>query len=310
MNIVLITQGLNPILYSLLNSEHQVIGIVESLFQNSNGKNKVLVKKQSIFFRLKKWLTNRVDTVSELAQKENIPSFLLNHKNSSDLKLFLEQLKPDLMVVFSMSQLIKEEAFSIPKHGTINLHPSLLPKYRGGNPFIWTAYNQDIEYGVTVHFVDKGADTGDIILSKKLIIKKGEKFAYIYSQLIDNIGVKALLEAMLMLESSSVERIKQPKESPTDYARNVHDAWDLIEWEKWSVKDVWHFLRTAKPYIRVFNSPYWEIVSYEMDKARDSAVGSIDFNGRFGKITCNDGIVYCEEFLPIKEKLKKSLLKF
>ncbi|MGI6455390.1 MAG: formyltransferase family protein [bacterium] len=79
------------------------------------------------------------------------------------LERWVREKNPDFICVKSMSQLLKENIFSIPKYGTINLHPSILPNYRGPNPLFWTMFNQECESGMTVHYINKGEDTGDIL---------------------------------------------------------------------------------------------------------------------------------------------------
>lgn len=89
-------------------------------------------------------------------------------------KNFIDKLKalsPELIVISHFEKLIQKEIINIPKYGCINLHPSFLPYYRGMSPQHWPIINGENETGVTVHFVDERADTGDIILQKKVIIE-------------------------------------------------------------------------------------------------------------------------------------------
>lgn len=89
--------------------------------------------------------------------------------SSCELESWVKSLSPDLIVVYSMSQLLKENIYSIPRFGTINLHPSYLPEYRGPNPIFWMYYNMEKQGGVTVHYIDQGEDTGNIILQKRYV---------------------------------------------------------------------------------------------------------------------------------------------
>src|SRR5262249_33727252 len=89
---------------------------------------------------------------------------------------FLQALHPDIMCVASFSQLLRPEEFQIPPLGTINLHPSALPKYRGPNPYFWQHHEMDLDGAVTIHFVDDGIDTGDILLQDHFPIPLGATF--------------------------------------------------------------------------------------------------------------------------------------
>ncbi|WP_281085258.1 formyltransferase family protein, partial [Methanosarcina acetivorans] len=75
----------------------------------------------------------------------------------------IRNLEPDLIVVFSMSHLLKENVFNVPSYGTVNIHYSYLPEYGGPNPLFWQYYDYILDPGVTLHYVDKGEDTGNVI---------------------------------------------------------------------------------------------------------------------------------------------------
>ena len=103
------------------------------------------------------------DSLKSFAKKEKIPYYYMNKGSDKNLENWVKCINPDIIVVYSMSQLLKENIFSIPKYGTINLHAGLLPNYRGPFPYFWMYYNTDKKGGVTVHYIDEGEDTGDII---------------------------------------------------------------------------------------------------------------------------------------------------
>lgn len=95
----------------------------------------------------------------------------ISNFNDDSFKEEFNQLEPDLLVICHFQKLIDKTLINIPKFGSINLHPSLLPFYRGMSPQHWPIINGDKETGVTVHFVDEGIDTGDIIIQKKILIR-------------------------------------------------------------------------------------------------------------------------------------------
>ena len=105
-----------------------------------------------------------------LSDKNIIPFKRVNDINSIEVQKQLKNLNPDLIAVCHFQRILKKNIIRIPKLGCINLHPSLLPNYRGMAPQHWPIINGDQETGITVHFIDEGVDTGNIILQKKIVI--------------------------------------------------------------------------------------------------------------------------------------------
>ena len=198
-----------------------------------------------------------------------------------------------------MPFLLKEEIFSYPKLGTINLHTALLPKYRGAVPILWTYYLFDRNAGVTVHYIDKGEDTGDIILQKEVKVDLGERYYELRAK-FESTGSLALLESLNIIESGNVKRIKQPKESPTPRAKRVkkQEYFSLIDWN-WDLERLWHFFRGTENYLKNFllkNKSIARFIRIEigkMEKSKhDFIIGNLykDRNGKF--IACKDGKIY------------------
>lgn len=99
-----------------------------------------------------------------------LPEIKAKSVNSKEFKKALLKLNPDIILVGSWGEKIKKEIYSLPKIATINAHPSLLPKYRGPNPYFWVIRNQEQVSGVTFHLVDKGYDTGAILAQEEVKI--------------------------------------------------------------------------------------------------------------------------------------------
>ena len=150
---------------------------------------------------------------------KNSISFLRvsNFEDYNFIKL-LKNLDPDLIVITHFKKLLKKEIISIPKFGCINLHPSLLPKYRGMAPQHWPIINGDSETGITVHYVDEFADTGDIILQKKVAITPNMyvsdlqlEFSKIYNTII--------IESINLIKQSNFCPIKQSTKTGSYYGK-------------------------------------------------------------------------------------------
>tara|TARA_B100002003_G_scaffold249964_1_gene287697 strand:+ start:1036 stop:1650 length:615 start_codon:yes stop_codon:yes gene_type:complete len=121
------------------------------------------------------------------------------------LQKYIAELKIDLLVTHAFMKILPSEVFNVPKYGSINIHPSLLPKYRGPSPTYWVLKNKEKETGLTCHFIDEGADTGDIISQSKAIVQPDDT--------IDSIIEKQKL-TLNDLVDDSIEKIVDPTFRP------------------------------------------------------------------------------------------------
>lgn len=206
MKITVFTQGISPIVGPILDK----YGIQEVVESGPRGA----VGKPAKPTRLETFCIER-----------QIPYFWLVKNRRKDLVDFLRQRELELGVVYSMSQLLPEEVLNLFPRGIINAHPSLLPAYRGPNPYFRMFYDGATETGITIHYLDKGEDTGDIILQEKIPVVRSADFD-LYSQVKSRLG-PLVLSALRKIEDGSVRRIPQPAESPTARAANV--SADTIE---------------------------------------------------------------------------------
>lgn len=129
----------------------------------------------------------------------------------------LKSISPDLIVVANFTQILKPPVIEIPRLGCINVHPSLLPKYRGPSPFYWVLKNHERKTGVTIHYIDPGIDTGDIIGQREVPIKEADteftlrkRSACVASQLLP--------EVVESIKAGSAPRIRQNDDEATYYS--------------------------------------------------------------------------------------------
>lgn len=168
--------------------------------------------------------------VKECALKYNIPIYQPERikKDAGFLEEY-KKLNPDLTVVVAFGQILPKTILNIPKKGCINLHGSLLPKYRGAAPIQWAVINGEEVTGVTTMFMDEGMDTGDIILKKEIPIEKEDTAGELYYRLAD-IGAKVLSDTIRLIESGSVPREKQGDDAT--YASMLNKDIGKIDWTK------------------------------------------------------------------------------
>lgn len=140
----------------------------------------------------------------------------LNLKDKNNT-LLIESLSPDLIVVGSFNQIIPVDIISIPKLGVINVHPSLLPKYRGATPTVWALINNEEETGVTVHFIEnEKVDSGRIVLQAKLKIKPSDTDGSLRFRLAE-LSEKVLSEAIDLILTKDKKTFPQQDESRATY---------------------------------------------------------------------------------------------
>ena len=148
-------------------------------------------------------------------------------------KEFIEILKnyhADLIAVTAFGQILPEEILNMPKYGCINVHGSLLPKYRGAAPLQWAVINGEKETGVTTMYMAKGMDTGDMLLKEKIEVSSQDTYGSIHDKLCV-IGAELLLKTIEGLEKGTLQRIPQQEEQAT-YASMLTKESGHIDWSK------------------------------------------------------------------------------
>ena len=179
--------------------------------------------------------------LERFARRRGLPHFVLK-RGGPRATPFIRALRPDVRCMASFSQILHPEEFQIPPLGTINLHPSALPKYRGPNPYFWQHHEMDLDGAVTVHFVDEGIDTGDILLQNQFLIRLGATYRDVSLRSL-RIGTASMIRALELLAGDRATRRPQRHLPCPLYARFVESPEDLVQWDAWPLERVWHFLR-------------------------------------------------------------------
>ena len=148
------------------------------------------------------------------AQERGIPVFQFEKIRLPDGVQALREFSPDLMVTAAFGQILSAENLSIPKFGCINVHGSLLPKYRGAAPIQWAIINGETETGITTMMTDVGMDTGDILLTDRVEIEKNETAGELFYRL-SLLGAETLLRTITALEAGTLQRIPQDESQAT-----------------------------------------------------------------------------------------------
>ncbi len=168
--------------------------------------------------------------VKKEALKYGIPVF--QPEKASD-PAFIEEIKalnPDIIVVTAYGKILKPALLAIPKYGCINVHASLLPKYRGASPIQWAVINGETESGVTIMYMAEGLDTGDMILQKELRLDSKETAGSLHDRLAA-LGGPAVLEAMDMIEEGIAPRIPQ-EEALANYVTTIDKSFGKVNFSE------------------------------------------------------------------------------
>jgi len=225
----------------------------------------------------------------------------------------LELLKADLQVVVAF-RMLPEIVWNIPKHGTINLHASLLPQYRGAAPINWAIINGEKQSGVTTFFINDKIDEGNIILTKKVEIEENKTAGELHDKLM-NIGSTLLLKTVENIQQNKVKiNIQSVKDNSIKLAPKICKEMCRINWND-NIDNIHNFIRGLSPYPAAFTnliSPdgnifYVKIFKSTKEKTKNKEiVGKIFTNEKNQlKISTKDGLINILEIqLSCKKKMK------
>jgi len=187
------------------------------------------------------------DPLVDFARRQRIPYWEAQPHDAA-LGARLAALAPDLLCVAGYPWLLAHEVYTIPPLGAINLHPSLLPRHRGPAPHLWIYHADDRETGVTVHRVDDGADTGEILAQEAFPLPRGLPVAELRQQCAQR-GAALLARTLDAIVERRVASRRQ-EESRATAAPRVRPGTAMVDHEGWDVEHVWHFLAGLCPHWR------------------------------------------------------------
>lgn len=169
--------------------------------------------------------------------------------NTEEFKAEMENIKPDLYVVVAFGHILSQEILNIPHLGAVNIHASLLPRYRGAAPIQWAVINGEKETGVTAMFMDRGMDTGDILLKETIEIADNDTAGSLHDKLAAS-GAGLLHKTLKGFETGSIKPLPQDNSKAT-YAPPLKKEDGHIDWNK-SAKSLECFIRGMTPWPGAF----------------------------------------------------------
>ena len=189
--------------------------------------------------------------VKEFAIQKNLPIYQpLKVRNNEEFINEIKLLNPDVICVVAYGKILPKEILEIPKKGCINVHGSLLPKYRGAAPIQWAVLNGDKTTGITTMFMDAGMDTGDMILKKEVEIGESETTGELWDRLA-KVGGELLVKTLKLIEKDNAPRIHQGEDFTIAPMLNKEMA--KIEWDKKTAQEIKNLVRGLNPIMGAYS---------------------------------------------------------
>lgn len=278
-----------PSLNTLIASPHQVAGVITQP-DRPRGRGKKL----------------GISPIKKVAQKHGIP---LNQPERVKADNAIEQVKawqPDLIVVVSYGQIIPLELINYPRYGCVNVHASLLPRYRGAAPIQRSIMNGDNVSGVTTMYMDEGLDTGDIILQTPVVIADSYDHGQLEAILAEK-GAELLRETIDHLVRGTAPRLQQDS-SQANYAHRIMSEDEKIDWSHTAIA-IHNQIRALSPkpggWFMINDDKMKVFKSRIVDTLESGVISQVVEISRDGfRVQCGKGII---EILEIQREGKKRI---
>lgn len=276
-------------LEALYKSNHEVVAVVTQPDRPKGRGKKVLPPPVKV---------KAMEYGTEVLQPEKIRD-----------KAYIEAIKAmdfDCIVVVAFGQLLPKEILDLPKKGCINVHASLLPKYRGAAPINWVIVDGEEETGITTMYMNEGLDTGDMILKEEVNIEDDMTAGQLHDVLAE-VGAKVLIETLDLIAIDKAPRTPQ-NDSESCYASMLSSKTGLIDWKN-SAKDIYNLVRGLNPWPVAYTMykgkkmKVWKCKIAEANKADEPGkILKVDKTGIY--VSTGNGIILIEEIqLPNSRKM-------
>ena len=278
-----------PCLQKIIDEKYEILGVVTQP-DKPNGRGKKL----------------GMSPVKELAIENNIPVY--QPVKARDKKFIdkIKSLNPDVIVVVAFGQILPKEILEIPKLGCINVHVSLLPKYRGAAPINWVIINGEEKTGVTTMYMDEGLDTGDMILKTEVNLDENITAGELHDKMM-NIGAETLKETLRLIEEGNAPREVQNHEE-FSYAPIMNKSLGNIDFSK-SAREIHNLVRGVNPWPSAYTT-YNDVImkvwkTKVLDEKSTKDVGTIIDVSKDGiKVSTIDNVLLIEEIqMPNKKRM-------
>lgn len=248
-----------PVLDSLVEAGHEVVAVITQP-DKPKGRGKEM----------------QPTPVKEAALRYNIPVYQPVKVRDDEFVKVLEGFNVDVMVVVAFGQILTKNILDMPKYGCINVHASLLPKYRGAAPMQWSIIDGETKTGVAIQQMDEGIDTGDILAVEEIELDAKETYGSLHDKLTV-MGGPLVVKVLEELENGTVTRVKQNDEE-SNYVKIIKKSFGKIDFTMDAVK-IERLIRGLNPWPSAFTT-----FNNKTLKIWDADVIAKEFEGEFGEI--------------------------
>lgn len=248
-----------PVLDSLVEAGHEVVAVITQP-DKPKGRGKEM----------------QPTPVKEAAIKYNIPVYQPVRVRDEEFVKILESYNADVMVVVAFGQILSKEILDMAKYGCINVHASLLPKYRGAAPMQWSIIDGEEKTGVTIQQMDEGIDTGDILAIEEIELDKKETYGSLHDRLAV-MGGPLVIKVLKDFEAGTVSRTKQ-NDAQSNYVKIIKKSFGKIDFSMDAVK-IERLIRGLNPWPSAFTT-----FNNKTLKIWDAEVIDKEYEGEYGEI--------------------------
>ena len=277
-----------PCLDALLTAGHKVVGVFTQ-------PDKPLGRKQIVL----------PPPVKAMASGFDIPVYQPERLKDFNADEIIKKLGADIIVVVAYGKILPKAVLEATPFGCINVHASLLPKYRGAAPIQWAVLNGEKETGVSIMQMDEGLDTGDVLLVKKTEIGENETSGELFERL-SKIGAEALIEALEQIEDGTVKRTPQPKGN-FGYAKMITKELCPIDWND-TAQNIHNKVRGLQDWpcaLTKLNGKNLKIHQTKLCEHEAGKPGEVVESDFRLIVSCGDG--KCIEILQLQPESKKAM---
>ena len=282
-----------PCLKSLVEAEYQVIGVVTQP-DRPKGRKQALTPPP----------------VKIAALQYGIPVYQPEKLSDPKEMEIFRSMEIDLVVTAAFGQLLPKEFLELPLLGCINVHASLLPKYRGGAPIHWSVINGETETGVTIMYMAEKLDAGDIISQKRVTIEDADTTGDVYRK-VTEAGATLLMETLPEIMAGAIQPIPQNHQEAT-FAYNIQRSDEFIKWER-SAKEIYNQIRGLAPWpgayttsngqiLKIWASELWNMDTIDKELLQTSPGTVIELIKQGPLINTGNGVLLLKEVQPEGKK--------
>lgn len=272
-------------LEAIYNAGHEILAVVTNTDKPKGRGMKLVqspVKEYAISKNLKIYQPEKVRKNEEFIQE-------------------IKDLKPDVICVVAYGKILPQEILEIPKLGCINVHGSLLPKYRGAAPIQWSVINGDKVTGITTMYMNIGMDTGDMILKEETEIGENETTGEVWERL-SKIGAKLLVKTLEQIENGTAPRIPQGEEF--SMAPMLNKEISKIDWENKTAQEIKNLVRGLNPFMGTYSYLNGKKIKFWKVDVVNQLPNNSDYNN-----AANGTILYSNSKDALYIKAKNGIIK-